>query len=397
MSKVAYLVMVEAGKNNNKYYRMTENGNSFNVEFGRIGSSSQKTSYPMSKWNTKFNEKIRKGYTDQTHLFAIEVTKEKDKYEEISDSIIKEIVDRLQRMAKNAISENYTISSSKVTQAMIDEASSKILLLSGTEDVEEFNKYLMDLFRVIPRKMSKVSNYLVKSKDEMERILENEQDLLDVMRGQVVQNDIENKNEEEVEKINKTILDIMGIKIEKISKKDESIIKDNLEHSKDKYYNAWKVTNLKTQEKFNKFVKEENISNIKLLWHGSRNENWWNIMNTGLVLRPNAIITGKMFGHGIYFAPKAQKSIGYTSLSGSYWASGSSNSAFMSLYEVAYGNPYNVYSFDSKYYDFNYDKLQNNSKGSHCLHAHSGNMLRNDEIIVYKEAQLTIKYLVEIK
>ena len=29
-----------------------------------------------------------------------------------------------------------------------------------------------------------------------------------------------------------------------------------------------------------------------------------------------------MFGHGLYFAPRAKKSIGYTSLNGSYWSGG---------------------------------------------------------------------------
>lgn len=143
---------------------------------------------------------------------------------------------------------------------------------------------------------------------------------------------------------------------------------------------------------------KKHISKTKLLWHGSRNENWWSIINTGLVLRPtNAVITGKMFGFGIYYAPKARKSLGYTSLSGSYWARGNSNSAFMALMDVAYGKPYDVHSFDSKYYDFNYERLQKTCPGANCLHAHAGSMLRNDEIIVYKEDQCTIKYLVELR
>ena len=136
---------------------------------------------------------------------------------------------------------------------------------------------------------------------------------------------------------------------------------------------------------------------IKLLWHGTRSENVWNILKTGLVLRPtNAVITGKMFGYGIYFAPKARKSIGYTSLSGSYWARGNGSSGFMILHECAYGTPYDVHSFDSKYYNFNWDTLQKACPGATCLHAHAGQMLRNDEIIVYKEEQLTARYLVEI-
>jgi poly [ADP-ribose] polymerase len=106
---------------------------------------------------------------------------------------------------------------------------------------------------------------------------------------------------------------------------------------------------------------------------------------------------------GIYFAPKAQKSIGYTSLSGSYWAGGRSEVGYMALMEVAYGTPYDVYDYHSKYHSLNYKSLQDFKKGANCLHAHAGasmggsSSLRNDEIVIYKEAQCTIKYLVEIR
>ena len=108
-----------------------------------------------------------------------------------------------------------------------------------------------------------------------------------------------------------------------------------------------------------------------------------------------------MFGYGLYFAPRAKKSIGYTSLQGSYWSGGRSSSGFMAVLDVAYGKPYDVNSFDSKYYDMSYEKLQKMCPGANCLHAHAGfhtgwGTLQNDEIIVYKEDQCTIKYLVEI-
>lgn len=145
-------------------------------------------------------------------------------------------------------------------------------------------------------------------------------------------------------------------------------------------------------------MNKENIKHKKLLFHGSRSENWWSIVNTGLVLRPNAIITGKMFGNGIYLSNDADKSLGYTSLGGSRWANGNESSGFMGIYDIAYGKPYDVYSFDGVYYNFDYNKLQQKYPGANCLHAHGGTgMLRKDEIVVYKEEQLTIKYLVELK
>ena len=171
-----------------------------------------------------------------------------------------------------------------------------------------------------------------------------------------------------------------------------------MKESADKFKKAWRVTNVKTQKRFDQFVVDNDIKDTKLLFHGSRSENFWSIIKNGLVLRPtNAVITGKMFGYGCYYAPKCAKSIGYTSLSGSYWARGGNNTAYMALFDVAYGTPYDVYNFDSKYYNLNYEKLQQFKPGANCLHAHADKgMLRNDEIVVYKEDQMTIKYLIEI-
>lgn len=319
-------------------------------------------------------------------------------YKEIENKVIAEIVERLQQMARKAISDNYTISSNKVTQAMVDEAQGILTKLLSINDKNQFNDTLLNLFTVIPRKMKNVSQYLAKSQDDYSNIIQTEQDLLDVMKGQVVQKHVENTVVHADEENKMTILETMGLEFEECDKEDIKKIKNALGSCANKFYKAWRVKNIRTQDRFENFADTENIRNTKLLWHGSRNENWWSIINSGLVLKPtNAVITGKMFGYGIYYAPKAQKSLGYTSLHGSYWANGNSKSAFMSLMEVAYGKPYDVYSFDRRYYDFNYERLQKVCPGANCLHAHAGSMLRNDEIIVYKEEQCTIRYLVELK
>lgn len=400
--KPRYLVMVTASANNNKYYKQIPHGDTWTAEYGRIGSSSQRREYPMSQWNSKYNEKIRKGYVDQSDLVEdlIQVQKPKQsEYKEIENKVIAEIVERLQEMAKQAISDNYTISSNKVTQAMVDEAQEILTGLLDIPDVDTFNNMLLKLFTVIPRRMGNVKDYLVKSTEDFAKIIQREQDLLDVMRGQVVQKQImDDTKDNDDNKNENTILEQLGLEFDECNDKDIAVIKDALGSCADRFYKAWKVKNIKTQERFEKFIKENNIKNTKLLFHGSRNENWWSIINTGLVLKPtNAVITGKMFGYGIYYAPKARKSLGYTSLDGSYWVRGNSKSGFMALMDVAYGKPYDVYSFDSKYYNFNYDRLQEACNGANCLHAHEGSMLRNDEIIVYKEDQCTIRYLIELR
>ena len=395
-----YLICV-TGQNNNKIYRMTPNkdGATWTAEYGRVGQSMASVTYPNSQFEKKYKEKIKKGYVDQTDIVKENTDpedEEGDGYKPIPVKVIAEIVKKLQDMARTAIKRNYTISATKVTVAMVDEAQRIIDDLLQIKTVKTFNDMLLKLFTTIPRSMGQVQNFLASSTDDFAKIIQREQDLLDVMRGQVIQKAPKVKTDKKV--ANETILEANGLVFEECDDNDIAVIKKALGESAHKFSRAWRVTNLETQKKYDEFVKTHNITETKLLFHGSRNENWWSIINSGLVLRPtNAVITGKMFGYGLYFAPRAQKSIGYTSLSGSYWAGGNQNFGFMALQEVAYGKPYDVHSFDSKYYNFDHNALERACPGANCLHAHAGAMLRNDEIIVYHQEQTTIKYLIEIK
>lgn len=397
-----YLIMVTTA-NNNKYYNLFPEGDQFRVEYGRVDATKTTAYYPMSKWDSQIKSKLKKGYQDVTDLKKdlveeISSTNPESPYKEIENAAIKSIVDKLQSLARDTINKNYTVKASAVTQDMVD-AAQKIIdeLANNSVTVDAFNGNLLNLFTVIPRKMSDVRYCLANKTDDFAKIITKEQDLLDVMRGQIyVKPEVEPLVT--TEKKQQTILEELGLVMEETTKDDIALIKTLMNESADKFKKAWRITNLKTQKRFDKFVQENNIKDTRLLFHGSRSENFWSIIKTGLVLRPtNAVITGKMFGYGCYYAPKCAKSIGYTSLSGSYWAHGGNNTAYMALFDVAYGTPYDVYNFDSKYYNLDYNKLQEFKSGANCLHAHADKgMLRNDEIVVYKEDQMTIKYLIEI-
>lgn len=397
-----YLIMVTTA-NNNKYYNCFPEGDQFRVEYGRVDATKTTAYYPMSKWNSQISSKLKKGYQDVTDLKKdlveeISSANPESPYKEIENEAVRLIVEKLQSLARDTIRKNYTVKASAVTQDMVD-AAQKIIdeLANNSATIDEFNANLLKLFTVIPRKMGDVRNYLADKTDDFAKIITKEQDLLDVMRGQIyVKPEIEPTVV--TEKKQQTILEELGLVMEETTRDDIALIKTLMNESADKFRKAWRVTNLKTQERFDKFVAENGINDTRLLFHGSRSENFWSIIKTGLVLRPtNAVITGKMFGYGVYYAPKCAKSIGYTSLSGSYWAHGGNNTAYMAIFDVAYGTPYDVYNFDSKYYNLDYNKLQQFKQGANCLHAHSDRgMLRNDEIVVYKEEQMTIKYLIEI-
>ena len=397
-----YLIMVTTA-NNNKYYNLFPDGDQFRVEYGRVDATKTTKYYPISKWNSQISSKLKKGYQDVTDLKKdlveeISFANPESPYKEIENEAVRMIANKLQNLARETIQKNYTVKASAVTQDMVDAAQKIIDTLANSDSsTEKFNENLLKLFTVIPRKMGNVRDYLANQTEDFAKIISKEQDLLDVMRGQIYVKS-EDEPTENAEKKQQTILEEFGIEMEEATEEDVALIKTLMNESAGKFRKAWRVTNLKTQKRFDKFIEENSIKDTKLLFHGSRSENFWSIMKTGLVLRPtNAIITGKMFGYGCYYAPKCAKSIGYTSLSGSYWARGGNSTAYMALFDVAYGTPYDVYNFDSKYYNLDYNKLQQFKPGANCLHAHSDRgMLRNDEIVVYKEEQMTIKYLIEI-
>ena len=86
--KPRYLVMVTASANNNKYYKQIPHGDSWTAEYGRVGSSPQRREYSMSQWESKYKEKLRKGYVDQSELVEdlIQVEKPKNsEYKEIEN------------------------------------------------------------------------------------------------------------------------------------------------------------------------------------------------------------------------------------------------------------------------------------------------------------------------
>jgi len=396
------LVFVSAD-NNNKFYNMHDNNDeTFTVEWGRIGATKDSTIYPIKKWDSIYRDKTRKGYKDVTEIFA-EATNDGKiiPFANIKDSQVNKIIEQLQRYAKKSVQENYTVASESVTQKQIDEAQAFIDQLAKIKPTvsEPINELLLEIYSVIPRRMNNVKYHLFGgekglglAQDSLDRIISNEQSTLDVMRGQV--STFAKTNVKDNSK--KTLLEAMGISIEQINDNDHATITKLLGLNARQFKSAFRLVNNVTQERYDKFYNNKNDKRAYLFWHGSRNENWWNILDTGLLLRPaNVVLSGKMFGYGIYFADKAQKSIGYSSLRGSYWASGSSDRAYLALFQVHTGSWLHVKKHEYWMADLNEKKLQ--QRGAYdSLFAEGGYDLRNNEYIVYNQNQCTIKYLVEI-
>jgi poly [ADP-ribose] polymerase len=364
----------------------------------------------MSKWNSTLSSKLKKGYVDRSDLMQEVIADSKvedksngvDEFGLVQNLSVREIVKRLWDYANKTIQSAYSVRAEAVTQAMIDAAQEKIDYIAANYknwSIEEFNKNLNELFIIVPRKMKRVSDCLVSNFSEYDKKLSEEQSLLDTMAGQVYKPKAKIADADSEIKASESILQKMGITMEDVTQDEVVRIKNMLGRDSDRFVKAWSVNNLETNKAFNSFIKDYNITNTKLMWHGSRSQNFFNILKMGLKIRPaNAIYTGSMFSDGLYFSTLARKSIGYTSVSGSYWARGSNNTGFMAIFEVAYGNPYTVYEHTSECYHFNFDVLQKKNPPCHCVYASpEKGMLRNPEIIFYRPDQVTIRYLVEIR
>lgn len=416
--RVIKLVCVSSD-NNNKFYTMFEQGDgTFKVNYGRIQGTSQTMSYPMSQWDKIYRDKTRpgKGYKDVTHLFKETLTgstgtstTDSNKIVKISNSVIRNFIEKIQAFATKSVKANYSVSQDDVTQEQVDFAQKILNDISAgymSLDDKSINAKLLELYSVIPRQMDNVRNHLIRDFDTIDKkqnwinkLIDNEQKTLDVMAGQVElirkQKEMEEDTVKEIKSAEVNILDVMGITVEEASIDDIDLIKKMLGPNSHQFRTVFRVTNKNTESAYNKMLSTSDNKKTELFWHGSRNENWFNILQSGLLIRPSgAVYTGSMFGDSVYFADKAQKSIGYSSLSGSYWTRGNSSVGYLALYEVHVGNQKHIYKHDSSCYTLN--KARINKEGFDSVFAHGGADLRNNEYMIYDVNQCTVRYIVEI-
>lgn len=394
------LIMVTS-ENNNKFYNMHDNGDgTFIVEWGRVGISSKRTIYPIRQWDRTYRSKTKKGYKDVTEMFVESGGDESTDFTDVNDPQIAKLIRSLQSFAHTSVQKNYMVTSESVTQKQIEEAQAFIdqLAQMPAQNSDQVNELLLEIFSIIPRRMSNVRQYLFGSEglqlsnESLNRVVDNEQSTLDVMRGQVQTLQVTSESDKK-----QTLLEALGIAIDQATEDDIANVEILMGPNWNQFQRAFRVTNKKTEQRFDNYRnKKAYSSDYKLFWHGSRNENWWSILDSGLVLRPaNAVVTGKMFGYGVYFADKCQKSVNYTSLRGSYWARGSQSSGYLALYKVNTGKWLHTKRHERWMYGLNENKLRD--RGDYdSLFAEGGIDLRNNEYIVYNQDQTTIQYLVEI-
>lgn len=396
------------GKNETIIMQANDDGKTFSIikgdtgrRYGRRAPKKIPVVYSMEAWDDYFWDKINKDW----RVKGLEETKEKTIEKRQGDFTgvdpdVKDVLEILLGAANKVIEEQYSINIEDIPDEDLKRGQEIITELSQAGEnisVAEFNNMLTELWLAVPRVIRKVNKEKVFNKTEFQAKLEKEQELLDFLmamlrgKGNTVIN-------------NGNILTQNNLIWEPVSDKEVAMLKDKMGDQRTRFLRAWRVTNTVTEKRFDEYCKSRNLTEdngITELFHGSGTPNWWSIATNGLYLNPSGVqIHGKAFGYGLYFAPYAKKSIGYTSSYGSYWEHGDASKGYLAVFKVATGNIYDVYGEGNGRAPHNYEDFHEDHPDKDCCWAYSKSMygnsyLCNDEVIVYREDQATIKYLIE--
>lgn len=396
MNNYTKLVMVTRA-NNNKYYEMIWDGKSsiFNVKYGRVESTIQTGSYSTSQWQSKYNEKIKKGYKDVTAYVTTETTTVLQKTEEelakITDDIVDKFMNLMKKYTDGLVAKTYSVKAVNVTQKQVDDAQDILNKLSKIDrkDINLINNTLIELYMIIPRFMSHVSHHLLPNIN-LDKTLVQEQDNLDAMASQVAMIST-NKEEKKKPKKNKnTILDTLGITMKSISPtKEVTYLIDQIKSSGRKIDGFFEVSKSREDKIFEDWLSKQKDKTTRILIHGTRCTSVIPILEQGLKIRPagNFQFSGKAYGDGNYFSEVVGKSMNYT---------GYDPDKILLVFEVHTGNPF-VYNgwYKGNSFPLNYTELS--KRGFDSTHVNAGGGLLNSEIIAYKEQQCRIKYIIWLK
>lgn len=404
---------------------------SFGGSYGRIGSDKTDLDHeknikltPSYMYWIRYYEKLDKGYEDYTDKLVDEDEKpswmkmlESEKTAEESlqgikvqdmtpaQKLFKKLSDAAQAVVQAVFTADFLSGKPKFTHKQVEQSWEVWNSLGESKSIVSFNKKIKTLLAICPRKIDRFRGQTVESffarkfddkddqKAEYARIIDREESYIRAMEATLAP-------AAEDKSLDGDDVLFPGIKITDASEEEVEMVKKQVgsghnytgRNLKDMVHHVWRVEPVNQRERFEAYCENRKIKERKLLFHGSKTENWISIIRNSLLLNPNAAITGKAFGYGIYFALDAGKSFGYTSHNGTIWAHGNASVSYMGLYETAYGKSLDANKAKE------YTGKAVDDAGCDCLHYHAGSGgygFRMDEIIFYNEEAVCLKYLIE--
>lgn len=405
------LIFAEVQTNNNKFWngKLYDDG-SVVTEWGRIGMTSQSKTFPNEGerfLTKKMNEKLKKGYTELKVVSDAPLsskTVDKGALQRVArDNInvscptLTALIDRLVKHNVHTITSNTSITYNAATGLFSTPLG--IVTLEGITEARDllaeiknssvrndsFFKNVSKYLRIIPRdlgmKINKDSIFInPKEFDDQLNILDSlESSYAVITKAPERTNDSSDVPEKIFNVTINTLTD--SSQWDRIVRNFESTNKSTHGYTHRKIKNIYVLDIHEMTKNF-----DEKLGSIIEVYHGTSGANVLSIMKDGLKTSPpsTASIAGKAFGNGIYGATCASKSLGYTF---GRWGGSTTDFGYMFICDFAMGKSYYPNTVTS-HIPSGYDSC-------YALAAKTGFL--NDELIVYKNNQVRIKYLLEIQ
>ena len=406
--------------NNNKYWtgRLYDD-DSWTAEWGRVGCANPDsgTWHGTNKFESKVREKLsdKKGYTEVKTVGAAVVNqssgsavKDRDLHDIAKSQLLKVSNPTLERLIKRFVDANvHKITSSTqitynsttglfatplgvVTIEGLTEARTLLAEIAPLVRARKFgtqvDQLLCKYLRIIPQSLG-MRRFTTETVIPDDNAIQKQNDLIDSLESSyqatitapVVPGNTPAKAQEQVFKVD---LDVLTDQAER------NRLDRFYEQSKKRMHN---YDNVRVKEIFKVTIHDMNNGferktvPIEEVFHGTSQANCLSILKSGLKVSPpsTAAIAGKMFGNGVYGAKNSTKSLGYSM--GRWGQGGVGDSGWLFICDFAMGKTEVVHS------------SCNPSRGYDSIWAKAGSSLSNDELIVYRNSQVTIKYLLECK
>ena len=410
--------MTEVGTNNNKWWtgQLFDDG-MVKANWGRVGYSGDNGEWSggQSYLDKKVKEKMKKGYTElKTISNAITgsagvAVKNQDLHTIARSQLIKASNPTLERLITRFVQANvhkitrdtqitynattglFATPLGIVTMEGLTEARNILAELAprvrngrfGSDADALLSKYL----RLIPQHLG-MGRFSTETVIPNDNAIQKQNDLIDSLESsyQATQTAAPVANPTQATKPQ-----------EQVFKVDLDVLTDTAERARlDRFFERSKKSmhhydNVHVKEIFQVNVHEMTrafsigMTPVEEVFHGTSQANCLSILKSGLKVSPpsTAAIAGKMFGNGVYGAKNSTKSLGYSM--GRWGQGGTGDAGWLFICDFAMGRTHTTYSSCNK------------PHGYDSVWARAGSGLYNDELIVYLNNQVKIKYLLECK
>ena len=362
---------------------------------------------PWFYW-VKYYDLLRRGYIDYTDdIYDADEEESRframfdDEAVPVSEEVVLTVYEFLQARAKEYLSDQMNVEwlSNKppFNRRQIASSWKAWGKFSGCFTAKEANKVVEKLLAITDvsfkegKSKKTVKDFMVKEYNDPKEQAQAIADAADQWESTILAMEAVLPPPAEVGKEKKKIVSPFGnITMTPAGKKETEKVLKKFRASGEYSYRYVKVDAPDFRERQEKYCEAKGITEMELFIHGSRVQNWISIIRNGLLLNPDAIITGKAYGNGIYTARDFKKSLGYTSFAGSKWAGGNQNIGVIGVYRTAYGKPL----IDGSVHGTACEAAVKKG-GYNCLDAKAGiSSFRMDEIVFYEEEALCLEGLI---